>query len=51
MFNHLRMRSFFSTVNIKFHAEKKAVEIILVNSKKRNPMSTQTMNELYEKLI
>lgn len=51
MFKYLNLRKWFSTVNIKLNAEKKAVEITLANSKKRNPLSLQTMNELYEKLI
>lgn len=51
MFKYLNLRNCFSTVNIKFIAEKKAVEVTLANSKKRNPLSIQTMNELYEKLI
>jgi enoyl-CoA hydratase/carnithine racemase len=51
MFKYSGIRRFFSTVSIKLHAEKKAVEITLSNPKKRNPLSTETMNELYEKLI
>ncbi len=51
MLKYSGIRRFFSTVSIKLHAEKKAVEITLSNPKKRNPLSTETMNELYEKLI
>lgn len=51
MFKYLNLKRCFSTVNIKLNAERKAVEITLANPKKRNPLSSQTMNELYEKLI
>ena len=44
MFKCSAIRRMFSTVNIKLHAEKKAVEITLANPKKRNPLSTETMN-------
>lgn len=40
MFKYLGLKSLFSTVSIKLNAEKKAVEVILTNSKKRNPMSS-----------
>ena len=39
MFANFFVKRLFSTVNIKFISEKKAVEVILANPKKRNPLS------------